>query len=123
MLGIRAGDGGFHIKAAGLVGERSYFATYAGGSCASYPTGTQLRFLASGATSHEWPPEILANLLNLQTGEDKRLTFQPSFDGFPSISPDGKLLAFSSSREAKPGKRSLSLYLMDITPLKLGRRN
>lgn len=26
VLGIRAKDGGFHIKAAGLVGERSYFA-------------------------------------------------------------------------------------------------
>lgn len=26
VLGIRAGDGGFHIKAAGLLGERSYFA-------------------------------------------------------------------------------------------------
>jgi TolB protein len=62
-------------------------------------------------------------LLDLQTGENRRLTFHPSFDGFPSISPDGKLLAFSSSREAKPGTRSLSLYLMDITPLKLGKRN
>jgi len=27
VLGIRAGDGGFHIKAAGLLGERGYFAT------------------------------------------------------------------------------------------------
>ncbi len=27
VLGIRAGDGGFHITAAGLLGERSYFAT------------------------------------------------------------------------------------------------
>ena len=26
VLGVPAGDGGFHIKAAGLVGERSYFA-------------------------------------------------------------------------------------------------
>jgi ornithine cyclodeaminase/alanine dehydrogenase-like protein (mu-crystallin family) len=26
VLGVHAGDGGFHIKAAGLVGERSYFA-------------------------------------------------------------------------------------------------
>jgi len=26
MLGVPAGDGGFHIKAAGLLGERSYFA-------------------------------------------------------------------------------------------------
>jgi hypothetical protein len=26
VLGVPAADGGFHIKAAGLVGERSYFA-------------------------------------------------------------------------------------------------
>jgi hypothetical protein len=49
--------------------EQIVFATYAGGSCTSYPTGTRAQFLASGETSHEWPPEILANLLNLQTVE------------------------------------------------------
>ena len=49
--------------------EQIYYATYAGGSCASYPTGTRTQFLATGKTSHEWPPEILANLLNLQTVE------------------------------------------------------
>ncbi len=59
-------------------------------------------------------------LLNLKTGEEKRLTADPAFDGFPSISPDGRLMAFSSSRGAKPGERTLSLYLMDISPLRLG---
>jgi len=49
--------------------EPIYYATYAGGSCASYPTGTRAQFLTSGKTSHEWPPEILANLLNLRTVE------------------------------------------------------
>jgi hypothetical protein len=49
--------------------EPLYYATYAGGSCASYPTGTRTQFLATGETSHEWPPEILANLLNLKTVE------------------------------------------------------
>ena len=59
-------------------------------------------------------------LLNLETGEDKRLTVYDGFDGFPSISPDGRLLAFSSSRGSKPGERTLGLYLMDISPLGLG---
>lgn len=61
-------------------------------------------------------------LLNLETGEERRLTAHGGFDGFPSISPDGRLLAFSSSRDARPGERTLSLYLMDIESLGVGRK-
>jgi TolB protein len=60
-------------------------------------------------------------LIDLETGEEKRLTYNDGFDGFPSISPDGKTLAVSSSRGAKPGVRTLSLFLMDISSLGLGR--
>jgi len=60
-------------------------------------------------------------LLNLITLEEKRLTFNESFDGFPTISPDGKTVAFSSGRGAKPGERSLSLYLLDASSLHLGK--
>ena len=59
-------------------------------------------------------------LMNMKTGEQKQLTFNKAFDGFPVISPDGKLLTFSSSRGAKPGERKLTLYLMDISSLNLG---
>jgi Tol biopolymer transport system component len=58
-------------------------------------------------------------LRHLETGEEKRLTFNDAFDGFPSISPDGTLMAFSSSRDARQGERTLALYLMDISPLGL----
>ncbi len=58
-------------------------------------------------------------LMNLETGEQKQLTFNKAFDGFPAISPDSKTLSFSSSRGAKPGERKLSLYLMDISSLNL----
>jgi TolB protein len=54
-------------------------------------------------------------LLNLKTLEEKRLTYNDAFDGFPTISPDGKTVAFSSGRGAKPGERTLSLYLLDIS--------
>ncbi len=47
--------------------EDSYFANYAGGSCAEYRVGTRARFLANGETARQWPPEILANLLLLQS--------------------------------------------------------
>jgi len=59
-------------------------------------------------------------LIDLKTGEEKRLTWNDAFDGFPSISPDGRLLAISSSRGAKPGQRTLSIFLMDISSLGLG---
>jgi len=60
-------------------------------------------------------------LMNLKTLEEKQITNNPAFDGFPTISPDGKLVAFSSSRGGKPGERSLSLYLLDISSLHLGK--
>jgi hypothetical protein len=49
--------------------RQSYFATYDGGSCDAYPSGTRSQFVTSGKTSHQWPPEILANLLDLETVE------------------------------------------------------
>ncbi len=55
---------------------------------------------------------------NLETGKEKQLTYNESFDGFPVISHDGKTLAFSSGRDAN-GERKLYLYLMDISSLNL----
>lgn len=57
--------------------EQTVFATYAGGSCEAYPAGTRSRFLASGKTSREWPPELLANLLNLKTVEPLPEQYRP----------------------------------------------
>src|SRR6185369_9617027 len=37
-------------------------------------------------------------LRDLNTGEEKQLTFNERFDGFPVVSPDGKTMAFSSGR-------------------------
>jgi TolB protein len=61
-------------------------------------------------------------LLNLQTLEETRITYNDAFDGFPTFSPDGNTVAFSSSRDAAPGDRSLSLYLLDISNLHLGKQ-
>ena len=57
--------------------------------------------------------------MNIESGEQIRLTYNDAFDGFPVISPDGKTLAFSSSRGNKKGVRSLSLHFMDISSLNL----
>ena len=57
-------------------------------------------------------------LRNLETGDERQLTFNKAFDGFPVISHDGKTLSFSSGRDAN-GERKLYLYLMDISSLNL----
>jgi len=52
----------------------------------------------------------------------KRLTFSPSFDGFPAISPDGKKLLFTRSQ----GQRFMSdlyTHVMDISSLNVGPEN
>lgn len=59
-------------------------------------------------------------LMSLKTGEQTRLTYNESFDGLPSISPDGKLLQFASNRGASPEqKMKIRPYLMDISSLNL----
>jgi TolB protein len=59
-------------------------------------------------------------MMDMASGEQQRLTFNDAFDGFPAISPDGRWLGFSSSRGAKPGERSMFMYLMDISSLHVG---
>jgi Tol biopolymer transport system component len=59
-------------------------------------------------------------IMNMASGEQRRLTVNEAFDGFPAISPDGHWMGFSSSRDAKPGERSMFMYLMDISSLKVG---
>ena len=56
-------------------------------------------------------------MMDMETGKQTRLTYFEGFDGFPSLSPDGKTMAFASSRDAKPGERKLFTYLMDVSSL------
>jgi Tol biopolymer transport system component len=62
-------------------------------------------------------------LRSLKTGEERRLTNNSAFDGFPAFSPDGKSISFSSSRGNEKGDRSLKLYVMDVSSLNLGPKN
>ncbi len=62
-------------------------------------------------------------LMSLKTGEERRLTNNSAFDGFPAFSPDGKSISFSSSRGNEKGDRSLKLYVMDVSSLNLGPKN
>lgn len=56
-------------------------------------------------------------VMNLETAQQTRLTDNDRFDGFPAISPDGKLMTFSSGRDAPAGTRTLYQYVMDISSL------
>jgi len=57
---------------------------------------------------------------DLNSDKQVRLTYNDAFDGFPSISPDGHWLAFSSSRDSTPGSHSTGVYLLDISSLHIG---
>ena len=59
-------------------------------------------------------------LMHLETREQRQLTFHKAFDGFPVLSPDGKTLCFSSSRDRPKGDRGLCIFLMDVSSLDLG---
>ncbi|MCX6545695.1 MAG: hypothetical protein NTV05_14940 [Acidobacteria bacterium] len=60
-------------------------------------------------------------MMDIVSGEQRRLTYNDAFDGFPAISPDGHWMGFSSSRGAAPGERKMFMYLMDISSLEVGR--
>jgi Tol biopolymer transport system component len=57
---------------------------------------------------------------DLNSDEQVRLTYNDAFDGYPSISPDGHWLAFTSTRGSTPGTHVTGVYLEDISSLKLG---
>ena len=56
-------------------------------------------------------------LMNMDTGRQTRLTYNDAFDAFPSFSPDGHTISFSSSRDMPEGSRRVAIYLMDIQSL------
>lgn len=63
------------------------------------------------------PDNIEIFLLNLVTGVQVRLTYNNAFDGFPSFSPDGHTISFSSARNLPEDSNRTGIYLMDIESL------
>ena len=59
---------------------------------------------------------------DLAGGEPVRLTFNESFDGFPSVSPDGTKMLFARS-EGESFMSGLYTYVMDVSSLNLGPEN
>lgn len=59
---------------------------------------------------------------DMQGGAPRRLTFDNNFDGFPSLSPDGRKMVWTSSRSTGKGFMGLKLHVMDVSSLDLGRK-
>ncbi len=55
---------------------------------------------------------------DLEGGEPKRLTYNKSFDGFPSLSPDGTKMLFTRSHGGFMS--NLFTYVMDVSSLGIG---
>ncbi|OGL40552.1 MAG: hypothetical protein A3C43_01445 [Candidatus Schekmanbacteria bacterium RIFCSPHIGHO2_02_FULL_38_11] len=83
-----------------------------------HPDGKQFAFVKVLPAKTHPGPNFEIFMMNMETGKQTRLTYSDAFDGFPSISPDGKTMMFSSSRNAPQGTRTLTLYLMDISSIK-----
>lgn len=58
---------------------------------------------------------------DLEGGEPKRLTYNKSFDGFPSLSPDGTKMLFTRSHGGFMS--NLYTYVMDVSSLGIGPEN
>lgn len=56
-------------------------------------------------------------LMNMVTGKQVRLTYNNAFDGYPSFSPDGHTISFSSGRDQPDDSGRTGIYLMDVQSL------
>lgn len=54
---------------------------------------------------------------DLAGGDPQRLTYNPGFDGLPSLSPDGTKMLFARRAE---GDADIATYVMDVSSLHLG---
>ncbi|GAH79556.1 unnamed protein product, partial [marine sediment metagenome] len=63
------------------------------------------------------PQNFEVYLMNMETSRQTRLTYNDAFDGFPSFSPDGHTISFSSSRDMPEDSRRMAVHLMDIQGL------
>ncbi|MEO8500192.1 MAG: hypothetical protein ABI565_04700 [Vicinamibacteria bacterium] len=100
--------------------DRKQITSEAGTNWAPFPAPDGKHFAFVKILTDTPRPNWEIFMMDIETGKQTRLTYNPGFDGFPSISPDGKLLAFSSGRDAKPGERKLYEYVMDISSLNVG---
>jgi len=74
------------------------------------PDGKQLAFSSNRSGHYD------LYLLDLISGETRRLTDTPQYDGAPSWSPDGRWLVYESYQENSPGEGNLELFIRPVSP-------
>jgi Tol biopolymer transport system component len=57
---------------------------------------------------------------DLNSDQQVRLTYNDAFEGYPSLSPNGHWLLFTSTRDSTPAAHTTGIYLMDISSLHIG---
>ena len=65
------------------------------------------------ATSKHGHSNYELYLMNVDTGDEERITFHEGFDGLPVFSPDGKRLMWTSS--GRTADRKSQLFIADFT--------
>jgi hypothetical protein len=87
----------------------------------SYPAPDGRHFIGVRVIENNNWEIFLYDLENFEA-EPERLTYNPSFDGLASISPDGKKLLFARAL-GKGFMSDLYTHVMDISPLGIGPEN
>lgn len=83
-------------------------------------TGLYRRLHTERFVAPSCKPAAIMIECDLKSEEQTRLTDNDALDGVPSISPDGKWLTFSSTRDSTAGSHSVGVFLQDISSLRLG---
>ena len=120
-VGVEGFRGAFSVAANGRIAYRSgpFADQWAWLDRSGQPAGPPVRLGVAGATSAELSPDGRRAALDVQHqgnrdvfvadlvhGDATRFTFDPKADGIPVWSPDGRTIAFESTR-----KGSFDLYL------------
>ncbi len=90
---------------------------------APYPTpdGKHFLYVRIEPNSNNWEV-YLGEIDGGPNAKPRRITFDDGFDGFPSISPDGRKMVWTSNRSdaSKKFMQNLRLHVMDVSSLGLG---
>jgi Tol biopolymer transport system component len=78
--------------------------------------------IGNWSDSNDYPQGAEFYISDLDGGNAKRLTFNRGFDGFPSLSPDGRKMLFARSTGCG-FMSSLYTHVMDVSSLNLGPAN